>query len=86
MDPNPKLRAGIQDAMAQIVAWMNLDYHAAETLHHQALDENRTWATNAALLYLLDGALRATGAPPEEIVEGLRRTLAGLAAQEDEQQ
>lgn len=84
-----KLRAGIQDAFAQICAWITLDYEAAEALHFQALDEGRTWATNMALLYLLDGSLRDTGAPPEEIVETLRQRIAHLAAQEgqeDEQQ
>ena len=82
---DPQLRAGMQDAFAQIVAWMSVDYSAAETLHHQALDENRTWPTNMALLFLLDGALRDTGAPVEDILNGLRQRLAQLAAHEDQE-
>lgn len=84
MNPRRNLRAGIQDAFAQIVAWMSLDYDAADTLHQQALAEGRTWPTNAALLYLLDTALRDTGAPVEDILNGLRSRLAELAAQEDD--
>lgn len=85
MDPKPILRAGIQDAFAQIVAWMSLDYAAADALHQQALAEGRTWPTNMALLYLLDTALRDTGAPVEDILNGLRTRLAELAAEEGQE-
>lgn len=80
---NPEVRAGLSDALAQLVAWLTYDHEGAKSLHTLAAQEERTWPLNRALLFLAERGwreyFRATDRTDVDLVTALRADIANLA-------